>query len=74
MTASNNWIHDKTPSLTINDKLKQLLTIRHKLVLVQEHELERVKRERHKDRYAEYIEQLYIHYVINGLPKTYLMK
>jgi len=72
MTASSNWIHEKNPGPSINDKLVNLLKLGDSLVLVQKHELERIKKYRHKDRYAEYINQLYTHYIILSLPKTYL--
>ena len=73
MELSNNWIHSKEVLLSLNDKVKDLLKIGHKLVLVQQHELERIRATKHKDRYANYINGLYQHYVVNELPKTYLL-
>lgn len=72
MKTSSNWIHDEKPVLSLKDKLKALLKIGHKLVLVQKHELERLKLLKHPDRYGVYIEELYTHYIVNNLPKTYL--
>ena len=73
MTVSSNWIHSKEVLLSLNDKVKDLLKIGHKLVLVQQHELERIRVSRHTDRYSDYINKLYQHYIIDGLPKTYLL-
>ena len=67
-----NWIQTKFTGLSIKDKLLALLKIGHKLVLVQKHELERLRISKHKDRNATYINDLYEHYIINKLPKTYL--
>jgi len=72
MTTSSNWVHDKNPQPSLNDKIMDLLKIKSKLVLVQVHELERIKLSTHKDRYVEYINLLYKHYIIDGLSKTYL--
>ena len=73
MTTSTNWIHDhKNLNLSFNDKLIALLKIGHKLVLVQFHELERIRVHRHKERFSEYINQLYQHYIEQNLPKTYM--
>lgn len=73
MTTSSNWIHSKEALLSLNDKVKDLLKIGYKLVLVQQHELERIKTIKHKDIYANYINQLYQHYILEELPKTYLI-
>lgn len=73
MALSSNWIHSKEVILSLNDKVKDLLKIGHKLVLVQQHELERIRATKHKDRHADYINQLYQHYIVDGLPKTYLL-
>ena len=73
MALSSNWIHSKEVILSLNDKVKDLLKIGHKLVLVQQHELERIRATKHKDRYSDYINQLYQHYIVDGLPKTYLL-
>ena len=70
--STANWVNDKVPSLTLNDKLKELIRIGYKLVLVQLHELERIRLSKHKDRYSDYIEMLYNHYIVLGLPKMYI--
>jgi hypothetical protein len=67
-----NWIHSRKPIMTLPDKVKELLKIGDKLVLVQKHELERLKDDTHKDRHADYINQLYDHYIVKKLPKTFL--
>lgn len=73
MTASANWIHDqKKQEPSLNDKLLILLKNSDKLVLVQKHELERIRNLRHKDSQFEYINQLYQHYIVLGLPKTFI--
>ena len=73
MALSSNWIHSKEVLLSLNDKVKDLLKIGYKLVLVQQHELERIRVSRHTDRYDDYINKLYQHYIVDGLPKTYLL-
>ena len=74
MIASNNWIHSKDKNtLSLNDKLKELIKMGDKIVLVQLHELERIKVLKSKERFTTYIEQLYNHYIVEDLPKTYLM-
>ena len=73
MALSSNWIHSKEVLLSLNDKVKDLLKIGHKLVLVQQHELERIRVTKYKDKYSNYVNQLYEHYIVNGLPKTYLL-
>lgn len=70
--STANWVNDKVSSLTLNDKLKELIKIGYKLVLVQLHELERIRLSKHKDRYSNYIEMLYNHYITLGLPKMYI--
>lgn len=71
--ASSNWIHSGTPILSLQDKIKELLKLgQHKLVLVQYHELERLKTMKHKDNHVKYINYLYNHYIVEGLPKTYI--
>lgn len=74
MTSSQNWIHniDNKPEPSLNDKLASLLKIGHKLVLVQLHELERIKKLRHKEIQSGYVIHLYNHYIVQQLPKTYL--
>ena len=73
MALSSNWIHSKEVLLSLNDKVKDLLKIGHKLVLVQQHELEKIRATKHKDRYSDYINKLYQHYIVDKLPKTYLL-
>ena len=72
MITSDNWIHSEKPIISLNDKVKELIKIGHKLVLCQLHELERIRLSKHTDRYSNYVNQLYTHYIINNLPKTYL--
>lgn len=76
MTTSTNWIYNDKPILSLNDKLKDLINIGHKLVLCQLHELERIRLSnyapRHIERYENYINNLYNHYIINNSPKTYI--
>lgn len=69
-----NWISQSTgnPLPSFNDKVKALFEIRTKLVLCQQHEIERLKTSAHQDRHGVYIEQLYQHYIVKGLGKTYL--
>lgn len=71
-TANNNWIFQKNPEVSTKDKLDILLKMKDKLVLVQTHELERIKNISNKNNYVGYIDSLYKHYVTLGLPKTYL--
>jgi hypothetical protein len=70
--AIQNWNIENTPKITINDKLKELLKQRSKLVLVQAHELERIKMKGRFYRFEKYIDDLYTHYIVKKLPKTYL--
>lgn len=72
MNTSSNWIHNETPILSLNDKVKDLIKIGHKLVLCQLHELQRIRLCKHTDRYSVYINYLYNNYIVNNLPKTYL--
>ena len=72
MITSDNWIHNKKNTISLNDKVKKLIKIGDKLVLCQLHELERIKLSKHADRHSNYVNQLYTHYIINNLPKTYL--
>ena len=69
----SNWIHCKHLTLSLNDKLKILYINRRKLVLSQQHELERAKLSSKKDYFTTFIEQLYKHYIIDEGPKTYLV-
>lgn len=69
---SENWVHIKNNVLTLNDKIISLMSIKHKLVLVQQHELERLKVDKHKSKHANYINDLYNHYIVNNGSKTYI--
>lgn len=62
----------KPNALTMLDKIKVLLSQPYKLVLVQQHELERLRSNKTRSSHAKYIEDLYYHYIVKGLPKTYL--
>jgi predicted glycosyltransferase involved in capsule biosynthesis len=71
-----NWcqnINQKKSIMSVNDMCKELHKNRLKLVQVQADEIERLRVNKvHLDRYRAYVETLYEHYIINGLPKTYL--
>ncbi len=71
-----NWIKNQSiPILSIPDKLKALIKIGHKLVLCQLHELERIQLDKsisHRNEKGAYVENLYTHYIVKQLPKTYL--
>lgn len=70
-----NWISDPkniVNQVSTNDKLTALLKIGYKLVLVQFHELERIKVMKNRTDYTGYIGELYQHYIVEGKPKTYL--
>lgn len=69
-----NWINTKEKEVISNiDKIKILLKQPYKLVLVQQHELERLRLKPTLKTYdIDYINNLYTHYIINGLNKTYL--
>ena len=71
MTANNSL---KVNGITLLDKIKQLLEQPYKLVLVQQHELERLRTNSSRSSHSAYIEALYKHYIIEGKPKTYLCK
>ena len=72
-TTSTNWVHDKIPLLSTNDKIRELLKEPSKLVLVQVHELERIKAQnKSKLSTNDYVNRLYDHYIVKGLPKTYI--
>ena len=58
--------------VTLLDKVKALLEQPYKLVLVQQHELERLRSKEHRSQSSGYIETLYTHYIVKGLGKTYL--
>ena len=65
-------MNGRVPPLTLNDKLKDLVKIGHKLVLVQLHELERIRIAKDKSKYENYIETLYNHHIVLGLPEMYI--
>lgn len=69
-----NWINTKEKEVISNiDKIKILLKQPYKLVLVQQHELERLRlKSTLKTTDINYITNLYNHYITNGLNKTYL--
>jgi hypothetical protein len=69
----SNWIDEEHNELSLLDKLRELLTQPYKLVLVQQHELERIRALRTKSRYKAYINFLHTHYIVEKKPKTYLM-
>ena len=71
-----NWcqnINQKKSIISVNDMCKELYKNRLKLVQVQADEINRLRLSKlHLDRHRTYVEALYEHYIINGLPKTYL--
>lgn len=68
----NNCLQ-KPMELTNTDKLRILLKNRSKLVLVQQHELERIQSSnRRREKHNEYVEYLYQHYIVDKKQKTYL--
>lgn len=71
-SGSSNWIFDKIPVVSLNDKVRELIAIRQKLVKVQADELDRIKILKNKDNYVGYINYLYNSYIVLQLPKTYL--
>ena len=73
MSTLNNWKTSLGSNiLTHKDKIRELLKIRRKLVLVQVHELERLHKNDKSYKDTEYVNNLYDHYIVNKLPKTYL--
>lgn len=69
---TNNWITSQNnPELSILDKIKILLSQPYKLVLVQQHELERLKINNSRIKHLNYVNNLYNHYIINKGIKTY---
>jgi len=58
--------------VTLQDKIRTLLEQPYKLVLVQRHELERLRLNNKRSAHAAYIDYLYYHYIVNKKPKTYL--
>jgi hypothetical protein len=70
----NNWIHN-TGEVSMKDKIKELTMSGYKLVLVQFHEIERLRTKMHyKDEEYQYVNRLYKHYIIDCLGKTYLQQ
>ena len=67
-----NWIKETNPSMSLNDKIKELLKNPSKLVLVQIHELERIRSIKNKQQVESYVNQLYDHYIVKKQPKRYL--
>lgn len=62
-----------TESITPAEQVRQLLSKPYKLVLVQRDELMRIRfKRRAKPNEIVYIQQLYDHYILLGLGKTYL--
>lgn len=74
MAVNSNWVNskEKENQFTTKDKLRELLRQPYKLVLVQQHELERLRTKCNAEDYTKYIDGLYDHYVVKKLPKTYL--
>jgi hypothetical protein len=70
MSTSNQSL--QVNYVTLLDKVKALLEQPYKLVLVQQHELERLRSTEHRSAHSGYIENLYKHYIIDKLGKTYL--
>lgn len=58
---------------TFAEKIRALNHIKSDMVLVQQHELERIREDKSKsDYYRPYIDNLYQHYVVNKLQKPFL--
>ena len=74
MSPVANWVHSDASHLSLKDKVKDLLKIRHKLVLIQVHELERLRNSNKLNEQVKYVENLYNHYIVQGLPKTYIQQ
>ena len=70
--SSNLKTVDGMPLVSLNDKVKKLLSIKRELVQVQVDELERMRYTTDKTKLGGYINYLYNNYVLLGLPKTYL--
>lgn len=62
----------KIGSITLQDKIRKLLEKPYKLVLVQQHELERLRLNNKRSVNANYINYLYKHYILEKKEKTYL--
>jgi len=58
--------------ITLADKVRELLEKPYKLVLVQQHELERLRNSKSKNKDSSYINDLYNHYIVQGKGKTYI--
>lgn len=54
------------------EMVRKLLEQPYKLVLVQQHELERLRNLKNKLKHTDYITNLYDHYIVKQLPKTYI--
>ena len=67
-----NWIATKKTEPTTIDKLRELLKKPYKLVLVQQHELEKLRVKKLHQVDTDYINSLYQHYIVEGKGKTYL--
>ena len=72
MSPVANWVHSDASHLTLRDKVKELLKVHYKLVLVQVHELERLRNSSKLNESANYVDYLYNHYIVQQLPKTYI--
>ena len=67
-----NWMHNNSSEPSSYDKIKELLKQSYKLVLVQQHELERMKNKSLHAVDSNYINYLYNHYIVEGKGKSYL--
>jgi hypothetical protein len=71
--TSNNWISsDEDRPISSIDMIKELLARPYRLVLVQQHELERLRVDTSRTKHNDYISRLFNHYIINQGSKTYL--
>jgi len=71
---TQNWTTNPQ-QLSFPEKISTLLSMSNKLVLNQVHELERLKLKKNNKKSGTqlaFINYLYDHYVIQGMPKTYL--
>jgi hypothetical protein len=68
----NNWINNNSSEPSSYDKIKELLKQPYKLVLVQQHELERLRDKSLHTSDINYIYYLFNHYIIDVKNKTYL--
>lgn len=74
---TNNYSKDSHKRQSIQNKIRVLSipSNKIKMVLVQQHEIDRLKlknRKKLNDHEYQYVEQLYDHYITKNLPKTYL--